>query len=140
MPWVLPFLFLGIHFDPSVLTIPIVEAAPLSISDLKAMATEIAKEHKLNVDHFLATIQMESGFDPDSLGDYVNGIPTSIGIAQLHYPSKDWGISTSTAHDPTVSLEKMATAWQNDQAYRWSAWCSLYGTVATKCPLQLIQK
>lgn len=140
MPLVLTVIsMMSFAWNPSALTVPVAKAAPLTSDDLQVLATNIATEHKLNVDHFKAVINMESGFNVDSLGDYVKGTPTSIGIAQLHYPSRDWGISTSTAHDPITSLEIMAKAWEENQAYRWSAWCLLYGTSASKCPAKLLR-
>lgn len=125
------------HFNPSILSVPSVPVVhQLTTDDLKQLAVETAKAHGLNVSHFLAVINMESGWNIYATGDYPDGKgnfvteanaplgskPTSFGLSQLHYPSRDWGISTSTAYDPKASLEIMATSWENGEAYRWSAW------------------
>lgn len=117
------------------------EAATLSTEELKVMATDIAKGHGLNVDHFLSTISCESGWDIYAKGDYtLDGIhffskndappqaePTSFGLVQLHYPSVDWHIATDTAYKPATVLEMMAVAWGKGEQRRWSCWGRLYG-------------
>lgn len=125
--------------DTSILKVPTVSAQELTVDDLKGIATEIAEEHHLNVQHFLRTIEGESNWDINAEGDYPDGkggfvqeskapegaIPTSIGLCQLHYPTRDWGISTSTAYQPRVCMEIMATAWEKGQAKKWSAYNAL---------------
>ena len=93
------------------------------IVDVVALADSYAKEYHLNQEHFEKVIGCESQWHADIVGD--SG--TSFGIAQLHYPTRDWGISTSTALDPDTSLKIMAQAWANGQASRWSCWRILYG-------------
>lgn len=112
--------------DPSVLTVPMAHASALTTDELKAMATEIAKEHHLNVNRFLKTIECESNWDVYAKGDYVKGEPTSFGLAQLHYPTRDWGVATSTAYEPRFALETMAKKWENGEQRRWSCWSALY--------------
>ena len=87
------------------------------------IAVKVAKEHGLNVDHFLAVVSCESNWNPQAVGD--NG--TSFGLAQLHNPETDWGLTVKQAEDPETALETMATAWQNNQYQRWSCWNQLYG-------------
>jgi hypothetical protein len=96
------------------------EAAPLdlSTSTLRAFAEETARTNGLDVQHFLATLQCESGFNYAAVGDK----GTSIGIAQLHFPSRDWGISTSTALDPYASIQIMAEAWKRGEQVKWSCY------------------
>jgi len=126
MPLILWALLFANVASP-VLSTPIAEAATiqpqtLETSDLQNIALSDAQKYGLNADHFIKVINCESGFDPDIIGDH----GTSIGIAQLHYPGL-WGISTSTAHDPRVSLEIMASAWKQNEESRWSCWTKLYG-------------
>ena len=111
-------LLLQTPYDPSILTVPKVEAASteFSTSTLQAYASSTATEYGLNVRRFLATIECESGWNPHAVGD----AGTSIGLAQLHYPSRDWGISTSTALNPYESIDIMAAAWGRGEAWRWT--------------------
>lgn len=104
-----------------------VHAAELTTQDLKVMATDIATRHNLNVDHFLKTVECESSWSIYAKGDYINGVPTSFGLVQLHYPTAYWGIPTSTAYKPATALEIMATAWDKGQHRKWSCWVKLYG-------------
>lgn len=110
--------------SPSVLSVPVVSTTlqstktELTIDKLKSLATEKAEEHGLNVQKFLDVINCESQWDRYAVGDH----GTSFGLAQLHYPTRDWGIATSTAYEPDVALEIMASAWARGEASRWSCW------------------
>lgn len=88
----------------------------------RQIAIQTAKEHHLNVGRFLAVIECESQWNERARGDYKNGQPTSFGLAQLHYPERDWGITIEQAYDPKISLEIMATSWENGDASRWSCY------------------
>lgn len=90
--------------------------------DLQAFATKVAKKHGLNVNHFLNVIQCESHWKPDAVGD--NG--TSFGLAQLHNPVTDWGITAEQAKDPEIALPIMAKAWQEGKERKWSCWRIYY--------------
>lgn len=103
-----------------VLSVPIVQASPLTTQDLQVLATDIAVYHHLNVDHFIKTINCESGFDPDIVGDQGH----SFGIAQIFLPAhKD--ITKEQALDPTWALQWMGEQWENDNAKIWSCWRNL---------------
>ncbi len=107
---------------------PKAEAATLSIPELKTIATDIAIAHGLNVDHFLGTIGCESQWDIYAKGDFATSTGyTSFGLAQLHYPTRDWGIATSTAYEPRTALEMMASAWDRKEQARWTCWRKMYG-------------
>ncbi len=122
-------------------TTPKAEAAEFSVSDLKLIATNIATNHGLNVDHFLTVIGCESQWNPKADGDYPDGHggwvakkyapegaqPTTFGLVLLHYPTRDWGIATSTAYQPITSMEMMAAAWNRGEQRRWSCWTKYYG-------------
>lgn len=111
-------------FDPSVLTVPI-ETVP--IENPKEIAVRIATSYHLNVDKFLAVINCESEWNTTAKGDYRNGKPTSFGLAQLHNPKRDWGITIEQAYVPEIALTLMAKAWNKGEAWRWSCWKAIYG-------------
>lgn len=95
-------------------------------SALVALALLIASQHGLNTNHFLATIQCESNWNPTIEGDDGN----SLGIAQismLYHPE----ITSQEAKDPTFALNWMAEEWETGNASSWSCWRLLktkYGT------------
>lgn len=107
-------LFLiGLGLDTSA-----VHAAEFSQDDLKTLAVGIATAHNLNAEKFLKVLDCESGFNPKAIGDH----GTSFGIAQLHYPLRDWSITKEQAFEPLRSMEIMANAWERGLASRWSCW------------------
>lgn len=85
-------------------------------------AIAIATRHNLNVGHFLAVINCESGWVIDAEGDH----NTSFGLAQLHNPVRDWGITIEQANTPEIALEIMAEAWEKGEQSRWSCYNNLY--------------
>lgn len=97
-------------------TVPLVKHTP------QELAVAIANKHNLNVGRFLGTIQCESNWDIEAVGD--NG--TSFGLAQLHHPERDWGITIEQAKIPEVALEIMADAWVKGEQGRWTCWRTLY--------------
>ncbi len=104
-------------------SLPVAHAATLTPQDLQVLATNIAQYHHLNVDHFINTINCESGFDPNIIGDQGR----SYGIAQIFLPAHT-DISKEQALDPTFSLQWMAGQWENNKASLWSCWRNLgYG-------------
>ncbi len=102
-------------------------AVPTTKSALQALAKEAAIKHGLNVSRFLAVIECESSWDTNAKGDYRKGEPTSFGLAQLHYPTRDWGIATSSAYVPEIALTLMAEAWVKNKQHKWSCYNILYG-------------
>lgn len=91
--------------------------------DLRAYASSIAQAHGLNVNRFLNVIQCESHWNPNAVGDQ----GTSFGLAQLHNPVSDWGITSTQAKNPEVALPIMAKAWEDGKQRKWSCWTILYG-------------
>lgn len=86
----------------------------------------------LNQEHFVATIQCESGFDAQTQSfvldpDGPNGHEDSWGIVQIHLPAHP-DITREQAQDAAFSLQWMAQQWRDDKAYMWSCWRMLYGT------------
>lgn len=94
--------------------------------DLRAYAKTIAQQHGLDVNHFLQTLTCESHWNPNAEGDYKNGVPTSFGLAQLHNPVTDWGITAAQAKDPKIALPIMAKAWEEGKHRKWSCWRIYY--------------
>ena len=109
--------------SPAILTIPVVHAEEIDNSTytLQQYATDKAKENHLNVKKFMATIDCESKWNPYAEGDLVRGKPTSFGLVQLRYPGR-WGISTSSAYNPRLSIDIMTKAWKENKYKEWSCW------------------
>lgn len=105
-----------------ILSVPKVEASPLTKSDLVAMASSTAAQYHLNADHFIKTIQCESQFVPDQIGDRGE----SHGIAQIFAPAH-LDISIEQANDPAWALNWMGQQWANDNYQIWTCWRILYG-------------
>jgi hypothetical protein len=91
--------------------------------ELRNVATTVATEHGLNVRHFLGTVGCESGWNTEAVGD--SG--TSFGLAQLHNPVSDWGITIEQAKNPYLALDIMAEAWVRGEETRWTCWVKKYG-------------
>lgn len=105
------------------LTPPIAEAAqtPIQVVSIDDLIQETADKYHLNESHLHAVIGCESQFNVSAEGDG----HTSIGIAQLHYPSAYWGISTSSAKDPAIAIDVMGKAWSDGEASKWSCYSIL---------------
>lgn len=94
-----------------------------STTSLVRYATEASEREGINTKDFLATLWCESHWKWNARGDYATSTGyTSFGIAQLHYPSRDWGISTSTALNPYVSIDIAAAAFSNGEMHRWTCY------------------
>lgn len=96
-----------------------VEAAALP--DIHTYASTTAQSFGLNPVLFAKVISCESNWNIDAIGDK----GTSFGLAQLHNPETDWGISTTTALDPYASINIMAQAWSENKQERWSCYREL---------------
>lgn len=93
-------------------------AASLTATDLQVLASTTAIQAGVDPVAFTDTIGCESAWNPDAIGD--NG--SSYGLVQLHNPETAWGISTTTALNPLVSMDIMAKAWQKGEASKWSCY------------------
>ncbi len=103
-----------------IVPVPVAEAKPLSAREI---ATREAIKHGLMVDRFLKVIECESQWNTKAVGDH----GTSYGLAQLHNPVSDWGVTKEEAMDPEVALPIMAEAWGRGEHTRWSCWWLHYG-------------
>ena len=113
-------VLLFMPMNPADLTVPVVHSQELdySTTTLKTYAAQVAKDRNLNVQKFVATIECESGFQHDAVGDK----GTSLGIAQFRFPERDWGVASSTVLNPYKAINLMADAWEKDLAYKWTCW------------------
>lgn len=110
---------------PSILSIPVqrVEAAELSIPELKAIATSSAARYKLSPAQerkMLATITCESNWDVNAAsltGDY--------GIVQIHEKAHP-EIMRAQMLDPYFALDWMAHEWSLGHQKLWSCYTLLY--------------
>ena len=106
--------------NPSLITIPRVEAQTLTTDDLKTIASADAVRYGLNTEHFLAVINKESGWNPTA-----TSTTQDYGIAQWHISAHNMTIEQ--ADDPIFALDKMAQAWSDGHEKWWVAWKTLYG-------------
>lgn len=84
-------------------------------------ASSIASEYHLNKEHFLATLNCESGFAYNAVGD--DG--ASIGVAQID-PKYHPEITYDEAMNPDWAILWMASEWRAGRAREWSCWRMLY--------------
>lgn len=84
-------------------------------SSPRELAQEIATEKGLDVDKFLTTIECESDFNPEAIGDRGE----SFGIAQIHLSSNQ-DVSKEQALDYRFSLQWMASEWQKHHERKWT--------------------
>ena len=127
MPLSLVFA-MTVLFPTVTLTVPITPFVDtFSTSDLMAIATSSAAKYHLTkkqTARMLAVVNCESGWVATSTGDYINGKPTSFGLAQFHNPKK-WGITKEQAFDPYISLDLMASVW-SERYSEWSCYTLLF--------------
>lgn len=95
----------------------------LSSQGVMQYASLVAEERHLNEAHFLATLNCESGFAYDAVGD--DG--ASLGVAQIdlkYHPE----ITYDEAMNPVWALNWMAEQWLMGRASEWSCWRKLFDT------------
>jgi hypothetical protein len=97
------------------------EAAIMQPLDYENYAAQEALKVGIDSQRFTATLQCESGFDPNALGDQ----GTSVGIAQIHLPAHP-DVSHENALDPIWSIDWAATNFAKDPEM-WSCYKKLYG-------------
>ena len=90
----------------------------MATSTLRLFAVHQAEFHHIDVGRFTSTLECESGFQWDAIGDK----GTSYGVAQFHAPETDWGFTKESALDPFFAIAKAAEAFENGQASRWSCY------------------
>ena len=112
-------------FDPSILTIPIVHAEEKVWTQdmVKELARNTAKEHGLNVQKFLKTLNCENQFRAKGQSEHVykGEREDSWGSAQINLY---WNptISREQAEDPEFAIKFMAEQWSKGNAKLWTCW------------------
>jgi len=81
-----------------------------------------AEFYNLNTDRFIATIQAESQFNQNAVGDH----GTSIGVVQIHLPAHP-DITKDEALDPFLSIAWMAKEWSLGREDEWSTYVRMFG-------------
>jgi hypothetical protein len=106
-----------------------VEKHATTTADLYAIATSSAEKYgltKKETTRMLAVINCESLWNVNSKGDYINGKPTSFGLAQFHNPAK-WGLTVKESYDPYIALDLMSSVWK-ERYSEWSCYSLLFST------------
>lgn len=108
-----------------MLSVPVAHAQTFdySTTTLRAYALMDARDYRINAAQFLGTLQCESHFQWDAVGDH----GTSIGIAQFHYPQGNWGESTSSAMNPYKSIDMAAQLFAQGYQRHWTCFRIKYG-------------
>lgn len=101
---------------------PIADAAIVTPADYETYAWNEAVKHGVDPVVFTQTLQCESGFNPDAVGDH----GTSFGVAQIHLPAHP-EVSRENALDPIWSIDFAVLAFKNGHANWWSCFRHLYG-------------
>ena len=111
---------LNVPKNLSDFTLPIAHAQELATTTLQQKAQLVALANGLDADHFIKTIDCESGFDPLAVGDH--GL--SHGLVQIYEPAHP-NITLEQAYDPVFSLQYMAIAWGQGQEDQWTCYRQL---------------
>lgn len=107
---VLLAILLGVPSNPSVLSVPVAEAAPI---DLQSFASTTADRYHLDTKLFHDVIQCESRFNPNATsttGDF--------GVAQWNAKAHP-EYSMQEMLDPYFSITEMAKAWALGKQKMW---------------------
>jgi len=82
-------------------------------------AEKIAKGYQIDAEAFLATIECESGFNPNAINHNKDGTK-DLGICQFNdYWYKSVISPHDALHDPEKALHTMAKMWQEGRAEDW---------------------
>lgn len=106
MPWVLPFLFLGIHFDPSVLTVNVAVAAVPTPQDIWVQHLHEC-ENPTNIPRIL-----------DTNNKYSYGY-VSFQMATWLYYGKEFGATKENIYDD--DLQRQVAEYMLDTK-GWTDW------------------
>ena len=94
----------------------------IATSTLRLFAVHEAEFYHLDTERFVATIQCESGFMWDEVGD--DG--ASLGVVQIdrkYHPD----ISPADAYNGYWAIAWMAAEWNRGKPGEWSCYRKLYG-------------
>lgn len=92
-------------------------------NELKGIAESLVIANDLNKHQFFATIQCESGWDPDIQSNYIQdyGREDSWGISQIHLRAHTT-ITREQATDPVWALNWMKDQWVDNNQWMWSCY------------------
>lgn len=102
--------------EPPLVVEAVIEPEP---SDLRAYALLKAQEYGISYHELSVTINCESSWNPNAVGDGSH----SRGIAQIHAPSHPT-ITDEQAFDPYWALDWTARQFSEGNAWMWSCWKS----------------
>lgn len=102
--------------------IPRAEAAVVERHDYYEYASSTAVAYGIDPDVFTRTLQCESHWKADALGDH----GTSYGIAQIHAPAHP-EVTREQAYDGIWSINWAAHAFATGHAYWWSCYNTIFG-------------
>ena len=89
--------------------------------DYENYAAQEAVKIGIDPQRFTATLQCESGYDPQAVGDQ----GTSLGIAQIHLPAHP-NVTSQEALNPIWSIDWAAQNFAKDPEI-WSCYHKLFG-------------
>lgn len=95
-----------------------------TIGEIKLAINRTAETYGLNEEELYRTIERESNFNPNAIGD--DGL--SVGIAQYTLPTWLENCSdTDERLNPIKSIDCMGIMFSKQMKHRWTAWRLLYG-------------
>lgn len=106
-------------FNPSILTVPIAYADPLTIPQLQAIASSSAEHYNLTprqTRQMFATVSCESNWDI-----YATSSTDDFGISQINANAHP-DISLSEMDDPYFSLDYIAKEFSLGNERMWTCW------------------
>lgn len=85
------------------------------------MIEKYAVEYRVSAERMTRTIQCESTFNPDAIGDGGH----SFGLSQIHLPSHPT-VTREQALDEEFAIKFMAEQFSKGNARAWTCWRKLY--------------
>lgn len=103
------------------------EAAIVTSQGYFDYASSTAVSYGIDPERFTETLQCESNFDPEAIGDK----GTSLGIAQIHLPAHP-EVSREKALDGIWSINWAAKQFSAGRAAMWTCWRILEASATAK--------
>lgn len=100
---------------------------PFSTSTAPVIIAAYARKYDVSATEMAETLQCESRFKPNALGDYRDSEPTSFGVAQIHLPAHP-EVTRAQALDPIWSIEWTAKEFAAGRAWQWTCHRNLFGS------------
>jgi len=106
---------------PSSLTA--VTFVPEPVLTIPQMIQKYAVEYRVSAERMTKTIQCESTFNPNAVGDHGQ----SFGLSQIHLPSWRGQITKEQALDPEFAIKFLAEKLSKGQGKLWTCYRNIYG-------------